>query len=179
MKVTHFCAGDKTQDKTKGKPFTRRFFFPPKAHLILLLCVHKVLNPLPPRSSWCWDAMATEAACDWQVTLAAQTWPLSETVTQAHWCQTCLSIQGTAYVGLTLHTGGHPVSAFWATEPANQGSVFCHLLSQCQVLRYLEATPRSQKPDVPYCQTTDRDKLANTCTRMPSVLLAFFDALQL
>lgn len=107
------------------------FFFPYKAHLILLLCVHKVLNLLTLHSSWCWDAKATEAACDWQVTLAAQTWSASETVTQAHWCQTCLSIQGTAYVGLTLHTGNH--SAFWAAlslQTRDQCFATSHL-SQC------------------------------------------------
>lgn len=45
--------------------------------------------------------------------------------------------------------------------------------------RYPEGVSRSQKPDVLYCQKTVRDKLANTCTRMPSMLSAFFDALQL
>lgn len=136
--MTHFSAGDKTQDKMKRKPFIwcDFFFFFHKAHLILLLCVYKVLNLFAPQPRWCWDAMATEAACDWQVTLAAQTWSASETVTQAHWCQTCLSIQDTAYAGLTLCTGDHP--AFWMTEPANQGSVFCHLLSQRSVIDTLK-----------------------------------------
>lgn len=91
-----------------------------EAHLILLLCVLEVLNLLAPHSSWCWDVMATEAACDWQVTLAAQIWSASETVTQVYWCQTCLSIQGTAYVGL-MYDGAQEITLlfkwFWACKP--------------------------------------------------------------
>lgn len=45
--------------------------------------------------------------------------------------------------------------------------------------RYPEGVSRSQKPDVLYCQKTVRDELANTCTRLLSMLSAFFDALQL
>lgn len=63
---------------------------------------------------------------------ATQTWPAARTVTQAHWCQTCLSIRRAAHVGFdTMHRRSPPQCFSSRFEPAERGWVFCHLVPRC------------------------------------------------
>lgn len=178
MKFTHFCAGDKIEDKMKGKPFTLSFF-----------------ATRPTWSSCCvYMKCSTHSLHVWAD--AGMPQPLKQPVTdrslQQHKPDLHLRLSH-------KHTGVKPASAYkaqlmlawhcaqevplwvlserlWACKPGI--SVLPAPLPVLGV-RYPKAVSRSQKPDVLYSQTAIRDKLDNTCTRMPSMLLAFLDALQL